>query len=289
MASLSDVSWRHGLAHVSTLDRAGVGAHRVARLCAAGALLRVRAGIYALPDADPAVVRAARVGGRLAGRSAARALGLWAAPEDELVVEVARHGTQLRNPDDFRTPLGPSPGQVRVRWTAERLPRRESFGVAPLPTVLSQVLTTEPAEHAIATIDSVFRLDSAFDLDGFARSLPARHRALCDLVDPRSESGSESIVRVLLVRSGIAVSVQPPLGRGRRSDLLVGDRLLLECDSRTHHEAGDRVCDLRRDADNAALGFVTLRFDYSQILFDPDSVVAAVRRYIDLGLHRWRH
>jgi hypothetical protein len=42
-----------------------------------------------------------------------------------------------------------------------------------------------------------------------------------------------------------------------------------------------------RDASLACLGFIVLRFDWQQIFFEPDEVVAAVLRYVELGLHRF--
>jgi very-short-patch-repair endonuclease len=80
--------------------------------------------------------------------------------------------------------------------------------------------------------------------------------------------------------------VRVPLTDLDRLDLLVGDRLVVECDSEAHHGSPEqRVRDLRRDAALAALGFIVLRFDYRQVLFEPDAVRAAVRGYVSRGLH----
>lgn len=108
------------------------------------------------------------------------------------------------------------------------------------------------------------------------------------LVDGRSESGTESVLRVLLLDAGIPATPQPPLPLGyrERADLLVGDRLLIECDSDQHHgEPERRKADLRRDAWLTSLGFVVLRFDYSDVFNDPDAVVATVASVVERGDH----
>ena len=67
-----------------------------------------------------------------------------------------------------------------------------------------------------------------------------------------------------------------------------GDRLVIECDSEQHHGSCEqRLRDLRRDAVLACLGFIVLRFDWQQIFFEPDEVVAALLRRVELGLHRF--
>jgi hypothetical protein len=56
-----------------------------------------------------------------------------------------------------------------------------------------------------------------------------------------------------------------------RVDLLVGDRLLIEADGVDNHDGpSHRHKDLVRDANAAAWGLVTLRFDYALIVHDWD-------------------
>lgn len=116
-------------------------------------------------------------------------------------------------------------------------------------------------------------------------------RRVFALVDGRSESGTESVLRVLLIEAGIPATPQPPLplGYGERADLLVGDRLLIECDSDEHHaKPENRKTDLRRDAWLTSLGFVVLRFDYSDVFTDPVGVVATVASIVERGDHMSR-
>lgn len=277
------------VAHISTLRSAGFSPDLVERTAAEGGILRVRRGIYASPWASRELVRAARVGGRLAGTSAARAHGLWTPPGSDLVVEVSNSATRLRDPDDASRPLGDR-NDVRVLWAAEPRPIAQGIGLSPVLDTLRQCILTEPEHIAVAVLDSALRTHpmESLDLARVESSLPHRYWPLFRLVNRAAESGTESVLRVLLHRAGVIArpQVRVPLSDLERMDLLVGDRLVIECDSEAHHGGRkQRLRDLRRDAQLAALGFIVLRFDYAQVLFDPESVLAAVLSYIDRGLH----
>jgi hypothetical protein len=158
--------------------------------------------------------------------------------------------------------------------------------------MMRQLVDTEPEEYVVAVLDSLLRRSatSLFDLEAAAVGLPAKGRSLLLLVDDRADTGSESVVRVLLARAGcVAIpQVRIPFTDLERIDLLVGDRLVIECDSEQHHGRREqRLRDLRRDASLARLGFIVLRFDWQQIFFEPDSVVSAALRYVELGLDRF--
>lgn len=235
-------------------------------------------------------MRAARVGGRLAGMSAAGLHGLWMPRSDQLTVEVAPGANRLRDPDDDAVPLGDRT-DVRILWTARPGGLARTVGVVPLPRALEQVVLLEPVPLAVAVLDCAWRrgLLDRIGLERVILSAPPRKRALLALADGRPESGTESILRVLLRQVGIVAEPQLRLPGTdlERADFLVGDRLIIECDSEAHHGGREqRLRDPRRDAVLAAFGFVVLRFDYRQVMFEPESVVSAVLEYVRLGLHR---
>ena len=269
---------RGGVAQVRTLVALGVTADRVERAARNGAIRRIRPGVYAAPTAPADVVRAARIGGRLTGASAARAHGLWVPPNSPLTVELARGTSRLRDPDDARRALARNRGDVRLLWTAAE---PVDPGVAPLADVLRACVVTLPPSRAVAVLDSALRAHplDAIDLEQLRRSLPARLRWICDVLDARSESGTESILRFELFQAGMHPLIQMPVPFSplERIDILVADRVAIECDSGAHHgQPGQRLRDLRRDAQLTALGFHVLRFDYAQVLDDLDTVLAAV-------------
>lgn len=274
-----------GVAHLAAFIRAGVSADAVQRAARAGRLIRVRHGVYALLDADEQVVRAARVGGRLAGASAAARLGLWAVPRHGLVVSVHRTA-RLLDPDSG-APMRERP-DVRVLWSASTETRR--YGLVDPTTALLQVARMERPEYAQAVWDSALRrsLLTRPELVGLAERLPQRCREVALVVDGRMESGTESVLRSLLRAEGIRARPQQriPFTDLERVDFVIGDRLVVEVDSEAYHGSQEhRRRDRRRDALLACLGFIVLRFDYWQIIDEPDTVVAAVRAYVDAGLH----
>lgn len=180
------------------------------------------------------------------------------------------------------------PAWARVWWTREKT--TPQFGVAPLESVLAVAAASLPLPVAVAVLDSALRrtwlTPTALAVMAGSWSAPARRAA--SLTDIRSESGTESALRVLLGEAGFQASPQPrlPIAEHARADLLLGDRLLIECDSEEHHAAPERRrADLARDAHLVSLGFIVLRFDYRRVFAHPDDVVAEVAAVVERGDH----
>jgi very-short-patch-repair endonuclease len=100
-------------------------------------------------------------------------------------------------------------------------------------------------------------------------------------LEPRSESGIESIVRYLLALAGIRTDVQVTMLSQDRVDLEIGDWLVIEADGRETHgvEAGftrDRVRVVRLMRE----GRIVLQFPFATILHDFELVLDAVRDVI---------
>lgn len=226
-----------------------------------------------MPDLDPGIRLAAEVGGRIAGVSALHRHGLWVPPgvRSVLHVEVT---------DDVQErPVDAGGSEVLVHW----LPAgsRPRFGVAPLEATLARAAQELPLPFAVAVLDSALRATplTPVELQFLAAGWRPKARAAAALADERSESGTESVLRVLLREAGIHSTPQAPLPIGdlARADLLIGDRLVIECDSEAHHAgSANRRADLRRDESLMALGFIVYRPDYRQVFDDPAGVVETV-------------
>lgn len=82
-----------------------------------------------------------------------------------------------------------------------------------------------------------------------------------------AESGSETRVRLFLQMRRIPVRIQVKIsGMEGRVDLVVGDRLVIECDSHKHHSTPeDQLRDRKRDLALRALGYENIRLAYPQI------------------------
>ncbi|WP_130485186.1 DUF559 domain-containing protein [Microcella putealis] len=269
-----------GVASVRELCGTPAEQRALARASERGILIRARRGVYALPELPRDVLLAASVGGRLTGVSALVHHGLWVPPPT--------HGQMLHVEVRVSMSVTDRPSSTRVWWTREKtIPQ---FGVAPLEPVLAVAAASLPREWAVAVLDSALRR-TPLTPRGLAAvaatwSPPARRAA--SLTDIRSESGTESALRVLLGAAGIRTVPQPrlPIADFARADLLVGDRLLIECDSEEHHAAPERRrADLARDSHLVSLGFIVLRFDYRRVFADPAEVVAEISAVVERGDH----
>ena len=263
-----------GIATLRQLAGSGCAPAVVRYRARTGRIRRVREGVFATLDCPVEVIAAAEVGGRLAGASAARHLGFWSPPDDRLVVEVPRgvHTAPRPKTTVVRAPVGPP-----------------AFGCAQPTDVIAQVLRSEPTPIAVAILDSMLRggVDEV-DVHLAASTVAARFRRATSLLDCRAESGTESVVRAALALVDIRAEPQRrvPLTDLDRLDLLIGDRLVIECDSRGFHSApGELDRDNDRDLMLIRLGYLVIRVRYRAAMHDLSGVVDAIRRYVDEGLH----
>ena len=152
---------------------------------------------------------------------------------------------------------------------------RESLA-ADLIEALAQSCRCQHPRDAIATLESAWHLglvDEAGLGAVFAR-LPQRYGALRGLLDPRSESGAETLMRLLLRGLGAEVEVQVQIAGVGRVDLVVDGWLIVECDSRAFHEGWEaQKRDRARDMAAAALGYTTVRPLAEDILYRREEVL----------------
>lgn len=238
------------------------------RYLASGAIVRLRRDAYASPALPIDVQRAVTLGGSVACVSALAHVGGWLPPHAGVHVAVARNASRLAR---HRRLLG----GARIHWTARA--GRES--VQEPEDAVAQVIRCQPRAVAIAVLDSVVRL-GAVDRD-VVRKLIDRAPRRCTLtwgdLDPRAESGIESLVRVALRDAGLTVEPQVVVAGVGRVDFLVEGRVIVEVDGREWHR-GEQERDYRRDLEALSSGFPVVRVDYLHALRHGDLVVAAVRR-----------
>ncbi len=256
----------------------GVGRRRLAALVSDGRLLRVRRGVYARPEACADVLTAARHGGEPACTTAARHLGLWVLEDSDRVhVALGAHGHAYDH-DGCR---------CIEHWDdAGLLP--EQAGSDVVPRLLRQIWRCRGTEEFFVALESALRQGM------ITRSGVAWLRATCGgaareaiaFARRDSDSGLESLFRWRLRGHGIRMRAQVTITSVGRVDFLIGDRLIVEIDGAGNHDGvSNRHRDLVRDAQAAAWGYVTLRFDYAQVVHDWDAVLSAVRAHLDRGLH----
>ncbi|MCR2808595.1 MULTISPECIES: DUF559 domain-containing protein [unclassified Microbacterium] len=236
---------------------------------AEGRVVRPRAGAYLAAGTAADLVDACALGGRLT-----------------CVSELLRHGVFVLDPSALHVHLhaarshAPMPTRsVRRHWgRLHRTPHPCSTSVELFDAVVSAV-RCQPPRAALATLDSalhagVVRLD---DLDELFGALPRRHRVLRRLIDPRAESGPETLLRLILRSLGVRFEVQVSIAGVGRVDFVVAGWLIVECDSAQFHSSwADQRTDRRRDQAAAALGFATYRPIAEDIMWHADRVRAAL-------------
>lgn len=256
-----------GIASRAQLAAAGATPTALADAVRAGALVRLRRGTYAHPEARGPAVEAAKAGGRLSCVSAARSYGWWGG------MDVRTH---LRVPPTARSV--PALAAAVVHWTSSE-PCGQSWRVSPADCLRSVVRCADE-ETAVAVPDTAVS-SGAFRLSDLPRvfaheSRRARSTAL--LARPGSDSGVESIVRQRLTKVGYAVEQQVAVPGVGRVDLRVDGWLFIELDGYAYH--GDRDAferDRARDLGLAVRGGSRLRFSARQVLNEWDAVLDCIR------------
>lgn len=262
-----------GIAPARDLAARGIGPGLVRVAWRAGEIARVRKGWYAVPALQPDVLRASRVGGVVACLSAARVHGLWVPSDERLHVAVPATASRLRDPHDHRNRLRESAQpDVRVHWSGDSRSPYEL--VEPLERALERIVSCCGDETAFIV------LESALNKQRLAPSAASRLASLSPvlaLADARSDSGLESVLKLELMKAGIAFRQQVGVDGCGIADFLIGRRLVVETDGRAFH---DPLVDRQRDARFSIAGFRTLRFLTAQVLHQRDEVLASIRAAI---------
>ncbi len=235
-----------------------------------GALVAVRRGVYASPDACPDAVAAAAHGGSLGCEAAAEHHGLWLLRATD---EPRRLHVWLRA--DRHQYAHPGCRCV-VHWQPGP---GAAFGLPSVEQTLAQLYRCRGAEVFFVALESARnrgRLSPA-GIRRLSETLDAAGRDLVAFSRDDAESGLESLIRLRLRPHGLDVRTQAVVVATGRVDLLIDGWLIIEADGRQNHEGVNlRHKDLVRDANAAAWGHMTLRFDYAMIIYDWDLVERAI-------------
>ncbi|WP_347754416.1 type IV toxin-antitoxin system AbiEi family antitoxin domain-containing protein [Agrococcus sp. ProA11] len=269
---------RAGILTRAQLHAIGWTSAQLEQAVATGRLIRVRPGWFAGEPVDPEVLAAVKAYGCSSCFSALRLHGVWVPEGRGAHVRLPRHRQRRRRAGEPK--------------------RCRPFGVQPpvasaidsLEVAFRCVLRCGSREEIVVVIDSILqrRLASRHTLEDWMDDAPFAVRALAALADGNAESGTESMVRFRLWRRRLATRIQVRVMEGIRVDLLIGDRLIIECDSREHHtEAGAYESDRRRDRRLIARGFIVLRLTYRQIHDEWPEIEREILAIVRRGDHRW--
>lgn len=105
----------------------------------------------------------------------------------------------------------------------------------------------------------------------------------------KSQSGTESRVRLHLQQRHVPVRPQVHIVGVGRVDLLVGNSLAIELDSRAHHTGAENYAkDRSRDLELVRLGYRVIRLTYQQVFDDWAATQLTLSDVLSSRAHR-RH
>lgn len=254
-----------GYARGTQLQRFGFTRQSLSRDVRAGAIVRLRPGVFAALPVPSAVRQAVEHGGALTCASALRAAGVWVLPRaDRIHVWLSPSQHALAHPG--------------CTCTSHYYSGDPPIGTASIEIALAHLYKCAGDEAFFAAFESAWNLGklATRQRKRVRAMLPRRARWLVDLARSDADSGLESLLRLRMHLLGIRLDCQVIIRGVGKVDFVVGGRLIIEADGKGNHEGGLRHKDLVRDAAASRLGFETLRFDYAQIVHDWPTVHAAI-------------
>ncbi|WP_079002884.1 hypothetical protein [Plantibacter flavus] len=277
---MDSASSGHTIFARSTLLEEGMRPRAITQAVRDGTIVRVRRDRYALPGVHDDIRAAVRIGGRRACLSTLAARGVFVFDATRVHVHVDRSASRLRGPRAEDRRLATSDRrEFSLHWRPLDQPCGTFDCDVSIIDALAQSIRCQAPRMALATLDSAVHLGLVDepDLRRVFALVPGRFRALMALIDGRAESGPETLLRLIVRSLGLSYEVQPRLAEGGRGDLLVAESLLIEVDSRAHHEGWSHaVSDRTRDLRAASRGLTTLRPLYQHVVYEPGLVAAAI-------------
>lgn len=240
-----------------------------------GEVVRAGPGVYAAPGSDLQLVAACVHRAHATCVTAAALHGIT-------VLEVPRipHLSVPRS-------RGRTPSRARQAWPAvlhredgSDLSGEVSHPIAAVPDALARMLTCFPADEALVSIDSALagHLVTVGQIAARLRG-PQRVRAQMALrqADGRSQSPTETLARLALVRAGLPCVPAVEIAGVGWVDLQVDGRIVVELDGFAYHSGRVQYReDRRRDRELIRQGYIVLRFTFEDVVRDPGIVVRAV-------------
>ncbi|RGE23351.1 endonuclease domain-containing protein [Leucobacter sp. wl10] len=270
MSLEQDLREMHGVAPTAKLLRLGHSRHRIAVAVAEGRLTRPRRGWIALRSADPGLVMAAHHGVVLTCVTQAKRLGLWVLEHQRLHV-AAKPGAHIEV------------GIGTVHWRRPLILRPPGTVADRIENVLDQIAHCQPHDAALAVWDSALQR-GLIDYPALT-TLPLRGnaRVLLEECTPFADSGLETLFRTRFGWLRLPIR-QQSRAHGRRVDIRIGDRLIIQIDGLTHTGA-QRDSDNVHDAELAIRGYHVIRVSYQQVVHRWHEVEDLVLGAIARGLH----
>lgn len=241
-----------------------------------GRLEKLGRSWFGTPATPPDVRLALRAGQRLTCISALAHHGLWV-PRDG-----RRHVSAVRTPAGSRGAGGGLHHRYRESW-------RTDAPVMPIREALQDAMSCLSAEDLAIILESAHAhgVLAPGEIDDLVRELPVQKRRRVGRISTAAQSGTETRVRRFLERLRVRVREQVQILPGEYVDLLVGERLVIECDSRAHHSVETAYAnDRRRDRELVLRGYWVVRLTWEDVMLRWPATRALLRALLREGRHR---
>ena len=269
-----------GVVHVSQLVKRGVSRSSLYDAVEAGTLMRLRRGWYATPRAAVDVILAVRQGVRVTCVSAAKYYDLWVPLHSNLHV-FAAHG---RTSDLSASGVTLHPRPHLGRWP-------DNNPIAPLELMLHHASLCLPVPDAAILLESAVNLKKVTldDARAIVDQLPHHRRLALSRIGSAAQSGTETKVRWFLESRHVQVQAQPLIEGVGHVDLLIGESLVIECDSvRYHTDPAQYREDHRRDIELTRLGYRTIRLTWEDVCLNWEATKERLLGILATRRHRYR-
>ena len=270
---------------------AGASGRLLSTAVKGGYLVRARRDHYVLPGTSANLIRAVRIGGRLACVSALEQANVFALDASWPHVSLDPDASRLRSPNNRFVALhDQNRDGAELHWSPLFDPDRATAHSVGLPDALAQSLRCQEPRFALASLDNALHhgLVTAGDISEVFAHSPQRLQYLKPLVNRRVEAGQETVLGWIIREAGLRYEVQVTFPGIGRVDTLVEGCLVVEADSRLAHDGWSlHVVDRNRDVDLARLGLMSLRPVYQRIMFTPHDVRDAILQLVNVH-HRVR-
>ncbi|WP_225735857.1 endonuclease domain-containing protein [Gulosibacter chungangensis] len=150
-------------------------------------------------------------------------------------------------------------------------------------------MLTCPRDTTIVLADSILNLNilNWSEVEMIAQRAGKRGADALKLVADSAQSGTETYFRLWLTRNRIKFRAQVRIPMVGRVDFLIGDRLVVEIDSRAHHEAPENHADdRRRDRFLTNMGYRHIRLTYAEVMYNLEEVGLDILALIRRDEHR---
>lgn len=260
----------------SDLRAEGVSDRSRSACLESGALISLGKGWYASPSSPADVTGPLSRGHRATCVTAAKLYGLWVPDAPEA------HEVGLRRESTTSEELVTRHRPIIRTWPDDE-------PIMPLRTALLH------AAHCLTPLDTAVLLESAIetwqlsagDVAAILTELPHSRRRALGRISAHAGSGSETKVRRHLERRGVRVREQVDIPGVGRVDMLIGERLIIECDSLKHHGSTSGFHeDRRRDRMSLKGGYLVLRLTWHDIWLTWDETAELLSDLVNRRIHR---